>query len=146
MNGLLAVPPSPSFVTPISRGVVEFFYPDIVTRATQVRIHGVLMEGIRDARSAVIRTSLCDYPLTELPKVLHQYAWCRTPAALVVPTCDYEYWSEWAELLGRELGLIRTVFRERNLEMARTWAESLAVRAKFRPSPPSRPRLYLVGR
>jgi hypothetical protein len=131
----------------IAPGVCECVYGGLVTQAVQPAAHRATLGYMEGCCAAVIRTEPALFTIAELPAVYHDlYARVSAPAALVVPLDRFEFWSEWCELLARETGLVRAVFLQENLHLARAWAESVAERAKLHSSLPFPQQPYLFGR
>lgn len=134
-------------VATIVPGVVECAYGGLITQAVQPAAHRATLSYMDGCFSAVIRTESALFTTVDLPPVFYDlYARINAPAALVVQLDRFEFWSEWSELLARETGLVRAVFLQQNLHLARSWAESVATRARSRPSMQFPQSRALVGR
>jgi hypothetical protein len=124
----------------IAPGMIETAYQGIITADVLPLVQARARAAMAMGRAAVVRSDKAVMVLDRLPPIASAYQDLNVPAALVVHPDHYEFAQEWAELLAREVGLVRVVFLAQNLHLARRWAEdrALATLSVSPPLPPSR--------
>jgi hypothetical protein len=119
-------------------GTIECSYAGVITREIQAQVVRATLAMVAGSPAGVMRTERAVFTDDRLPVPPRDlYEWAKTPVALVASEDRFEYWSQWAEMLGREFGLVRAVFLPQYLDLAREWAECHALVAISR-LPPSR--------
>lgn len=105
-------------------GVQEQRHIGIVTPATIGRLRRRSLEAARHAPAIVFRFERSVFAMDRIPEIpIDLYAVAQAPAAVVVRPDQYEFWQEFADRLMQQAGVLRAVFLESNLDLARRWAE-----------------------
>jgi hypothetical protein len=128
----------------VAPGVIEASYYGLITPQLLPVAYRQVVLAVNDERAAVVRIDTALMTLAGWPEV----APLSAPVALVVCPDQFEFWMEWAAMVARKFGQVRTVFLPHHLDLARRWAEdrALAVASRSPPCTPSRQRLYRLGR
>jgi hypothetical protein len=127
----------------VAPGVIEASYYGLITPQLLPGAYRQVVCAVNDERAAVVRTDTSLMTLDGWPEI----APLSAPVALVVSPDQFEFWMEWAAMVARKFGQVRTVFLPHHLELARRWAEdrALVAASRSRPCTPSRRRLCQPG-
>jgi hypothetical protein len=128
----------------VAPGVIEASYYGFITHEHLPAAYRQVVRSMVDERAAIVRTDTALMALRGLPAITPLMA----PVAFVVSPDQFDYWTQWAAMVAREFGQVRTVFLAQHLDLARRWAEdrALAVASRLLPCRQSRPRPYRVDR
>lgn len=105
-----------------ARGVCEIRYRGVLTRPTFERMRADVLQAVSDAGALVLRMDRALMAIGQLEVgAPDEYGHNPAPGAVVVNRDQVEFWADYSSQIARK-GVMRAVFLDSQLELARHWA------------------------